>query len=76
MRRTACVQCRRLMRTRSLGGATLCDGRRFVIGKNNMVHPSGFESTVPSPNLARTKVGDDVQIGSDPTHCYSFLMLM
>ena len=41
-----------------------------------MVHNSGFFNTVPSPNPQRVKVGSDVQIGSDPTECYSFPMRM
>ena len=75
MRRTACVQCR-LLRTGSLGGATLCDGCRFVIGINNMVHPTGFYNTVPSPNPTRRKVGLNVQIGSNLNHSRLFRMLL
>ena len=76
MRRSACVQCRRLPRTGSLGGATLCDGCRFVWGINGLVHNSGFFNTVPSPNPQRVKTGSDVQIGGDPTACYWFPMLV
>jgi hypothetical protein len=76
VRRSACVQCRRLLRTGSLGGATLCDGCRFVIGTNALLHNSGFFNTMPSPNTQRTKTGSDVQIGSDPAECYWFPMLV
>ena len=43
-----------------------CTGR-FVIGSNNMVHPTGFFNTVVSPNPQRLKRGRNVQLGTDPT---------
>ncbi len=52
----------------------MCDGCRFVIGSNSLLHNSGFFNTLPSPNPNRSKVGRNVQIGSDPTECYSFPM--
>ncbi len=74
MRRSACVQCRRLLRTGSLGGATLCDGCRFVIGNNAMLHSSGFFNTVPSPNPLHLKDGLNVQMGTNPMHSFAFRM--
>ncbi len=52
----------------------MCDGCRFVIGNNAMLHNSGFFNTQPSPNPQRVKFGCDVQIGSDPAECYWFPM--
>ena len=52
----------------------MCDGCRFVIGNNNMVHLTGFYNTVPSPNTTRSKVGRNVQIGSNLNHRGLFRM--
>ena len=52
----------------------MCDGCRFVIGNNAMLHNSGFFNTLPRPNPQRVKTGSNVQIGSDPTECYWFPM--
>ena len=54
----------------------MCDGCRFVIGTNAMLHNSGFFNTLPWPNPQRVKTGIDVQIGSNPAECYWFPMLV
>ena len=52
----------------------MCDGCRFVVGNNAMLHYNRFFNTLPWPNPQRVKTGSNVQIGSNPTECYWFPM--
>ncbi len=52
----------------------MCDGCRFVVGNNAMLHYNRFFNTLPRPNPQRVKTGSNVQIGSDATECDWFHM--